>query len=382
MAFKYADRIKETTSTTGTGNMTLLGAVTGFRAFSSELSDGDTFFYAIEAQSGGDWEVGLGTFVAATPAIARTLVLESSNAGAAVNFGSGTKDVWIDFPAVAAKGVEPSVNDFRLTLTSATPVTTSDVSTATTLYATPYKGKKIALHNGNFWEELVSNEFSLALGTLTSGKNYDVFCYNNAGSPALEFLAWTSDSARATALAYQDGILVKSGDATRRYLGSFRTISTTQTCDTERQRLLWNYYHRVNKPVKVRESTANWTYNTATPRYANGNSNNRVEVLVGVVEDTVAIHLRQCVAGSGTQNVIGGIGINVSNSVNNNGWNMSLTAGKYTVANDAYTGFPALGFNFFAWIESSEASATVTWYSAVTIAGGDVDYGMNGLVRC
>jgi hypothetical protein len=89
------DRIKETTTTTGTGNVTLAGAVTGYRTFASVMANGDTCLYCIAAQSGSEWETGIGTFVSATPALARTTVLESSNAGSAVDFSAGTKDVFI-----------------------------------------------------------------------------------------------------------------------------------------------------------------------------------------------------------------------------------------------------------------------------------------------
>jgi hypothetical protein len=102
MAFKLADRIKETTTTTGAGNVTLLGAVSQFRAFSAEYSNNDTFYYVIVGQTGAEWEVGLGTYVSATPAIARTTVLESSNAGALVNFSAGTKDVFVNLPSKKA----------------------------------------------------------------------------------------------------------------------------------------------------------------------------------------------------------------------------------------------------------------------------------------
>jgi hypothetical protein len=99
VAHIQADRVKETTTTTGTGNVTLAGAVAGFRTFAAMLANDDTCFYCIAGQSGSEWEVGLGTFVSATPALARTTVLQSSNAGAAVNFSAGTKDVFITVPA-------------------------------------------------------------------------------------------------------------------------------------------------------------------------------------------------------------------------------------------------------------------------------------------
>ena len=96
-----ADRIKESTTTTGTGNVTLAGAISGFKTFASRCANNDTFFYAIVHQGADEWEVGLGTFVSATPAVARTSVISSSNSDAAVNFSAGTKHVWIDSPAIA-----------------------------------------------------------------------------------------------------------------------------------------------------------------------------------------------------------------------------------------------------------------------------------------
>lgn len=103
----------------------------------------------------------------------------------------------------------------RLTLTSGTPVTTSDVSNATAIYFTPFHGNKISLYNGSVWQLLSFSEISLALGTISSGTNYDVFAYNNSGTVALDsIVAWTNDTTRATALALQDGIYVKSGALT------------------------------------------------------------------------------------------------------------------------------------------------------------------------
>jgi len=98
VAFRSNDRVKETSTTTGTGNLTLAGAVSGFQAF-SVFANNDTFFYAVVHQTAAEWEVGIGTYVSATPALARTTVLESSNADALVSFSAGTKDVFVDMPA-------------------------------------------------------------------------------------------------------------------------------------------------------------------------------------------------------------------------------------------------------------------------------------------
>lgn len=98
-----ADRVKETSTTTGTGAFTVLGATVGHRALSAVLTVGDTVPYTIEGVNPdgsltGEWEVGVGTYSGANT-LTRTTVLSSSNAGAAVNFSAGTKQVWIDLPA-------------------------------------------------------------------------------------------------------------------------------------------------------------------------------------------------------------------------------------------------------------------------------------------
>jgi len=98
MALIIADRVRETSTTTGTGSISLAGAVTGYRAFSSVLSTNDTTYYCIADQGGANWEVGLGTFTSPST-LARTTILSSSNSGSIVTFTAGTKDVFITQPA-------------------------------------------------------------------------------------------------------------------------------------------------------------------------------------------------------------------------------------------------------------------------------------------
>lgn len=103
MAHLSPVRVQETTTSTGTGNLTLAGAVSGFSTFASRFANNDTFYYAIEGVDAngvptGEWETGVGTFVSATPAIARTTVDKSSNSDAAVNFSAGTKRVYVALP--------------------------------------------------------------------------------------------------------------------------------------------------------------------------------------------------------------------------------------------------------------------------------------------
>ena len=100
MALVINDRVKETSTTTGTGTFTLDGAATGFETFSSAIGNGNTTYYAISLQGGSEFEVGLGTVAAGT--LARTTILSSSNSDNAVNFSAGTKDVFCTLPASKA----------------------------------------------------------------------------------------------------------------------------------------------------------------------------------------------------------------------------------------------------------------------------------------
>ena len=98
MAFVLADRVQETTTTTGTGTVTLAGASTGFQSFAA-VGNGNSTFYTIADASGSNWEIGVGTYTSSGTTLSRDTVLSSSNSGSLVNFSAGTKNVFVTFPA-------------------------------------------------------------------------------------------------------------------------------------------------------------------------------------------------------------------------------------------------------------------------------------------
>jgi len=110
MALVVADRVQETTTTTGTGTYTLAGAKTGFQSFAA-VGDGNTTYYA--CTDGTDYEVGIGTYTATGTTLARTTIIESSNSDAAVNWGAGEKDIFVTLPASKATVLDAS-GDFTL----------------------------------------------------------------------------------------------------------------------------------------------------------------------------------------------------------------------------------------------------------------------------
>ncbi len=102
MPLIQADRVRETTTTTSTGAVSLAGAVTGFQTFSAAIGNANTCYYTIAQQSGSEWEVGIGTYSTSGNQLSRDTVLASSNAGSLVNFSAGTKDVFVTYPASMA----------------------------------------------------------------------------------------------------------------------------------------------------------------------------------------------------------------------------------------------------------------------------------------
>jgi hypothetical protein len=109
MSLVLKDRVRETATVVGTGDAALLGAVTGFQSF-SVVGNTNTCYYTIADQSGGDWEVGIGTYSTTGPTLERTTVLASSNSGSKVSFTGGTKDVFLTYPSERAVYLDASGN--------------------------------------------------------------------------------------------------------------------------------------------------------------------------------------------------------------------------------------------------------------------------------
>lgn len=264
-----------------------------------------------------------------------------------------------------------STCDGRISLTASTPVTTSDVTAATTVRWVPYKGNRCALYDGSQWNLSSFTELTLSLGTDTANTNYDLFLYLSSGTPTLERVAWTNDTTRATNITFQDGVYVKSGDTTRRYLGTYRTTgSAGQTEDSAAKRFVWNYYNRVPRALRVTDATASWTYTTAAYRQANGSTANQVAVVVGVAEVTARISLIALVQNTNTLvNVISSIGEDsaVTPATGAQFSNVSIAA-----ANAVQTMYaqlvrsPAIGYHYYTWLENSAATGTSTWSSSNT----------------
>ncbi len=337
-------------SGTATANQVLLSGATATPAWSTATYPPITTINELLYSSANNTIAGLPT------ANSSILITNSSGVPAwSTTLPSGTGQ-----PDYVAQG--------RLTLTSGVPITTTDVTAATTIYFTPFKGSFIDLYNGTTWDRLSFSQISIAVPS-TTGTMYDVFIYNNSGTPTLELTAWTNVTTRATALTTQNGVYVKTGALTRRYLGSFLTTGVSgQTEDSATNRFLWNYYNRSLRWLRnTAEGTANWTYSSSTIRQANANTANQLNFIIGVSEDIVDAICMAFWQGNttGTGGVVG-IGLDATNVNNSQIVNYStpgVANTDVTVTQAIYKNYIAVGYHFLAWVESNINNAnTVTWF--------------------
>jgi hypothetical protein len=132
MALVINDRVKETTTTTGTGTFNLAGAVTGFETFVAGVGDGNTTYYAITLPGTAEFEVGLGTITDASPdTLARTTIISSSNSDSAVDFSAGTKTIFCTLPASKTVFLDASGNIVAANGSNLTALNASNLSSGT-----------------------------------------------------------------------------------------------------------------------------------------------------------------------------------------------------------------------------------------------------------
>ena len=191
MALVVNDRVKETSTTTGTGTLSLAGAVTGFETFSSAIGNANTTYYSI-VNVNGEFEVGLGTVSAA--ALARTTIISSSNSDSAVNFSAGTKNVFCTLPAskaviLDASGNIVANNGVNLTALNATQLTSGTVPDARFPATLPAaNGSALTnlnatnLASGSVASARLADD-SVTLAKMAPGTDGNIISYDTSGDP-------------------------------------------------------------------------------------------------------------------------------------------------------------------------------------------------------
>ena len=324
------------------GTIRKAGTITGL----SGLTAGTTYY--VSGTAGG--------VTGTAPANARAVGQALSTTTMALNIASA----WI-----LDAGQNLDTMDGRLTLTTAVPVTTADVTAAGTIYYTPYTGNRVTLFDGSRWKAYSFTQLSLAL-TCTASNSYDVWLYDNAGTLTLETLIWTNATTRATALVSQDGALSKTGVLTRRYVGSFYCTATNQTEDSLAKRDVCNYYNRVMRPMAVFDGTDSWSYSTDTFRQAGAVATNQIELMNCFNEDQVEAHINAG-AGNDTGGAVSArvaVGLDSTTTPATNfqsGRTELLTAAQDLEIHASWRGFTGVGKHTLVWLERVTATGTTTW---------------------
>lgn len=307
-------------------------------------------------------------------------------------FTPGNRAVFADANGTIEDGGPPStsllngISNGRVTLTSGVPVTISDVLGATIVYFTPFMGNQIALFDGvSTWNIFTFTELSIAVPG-TTNTLYDLFIYDNAGTPTLELQGWTNTTTRAINLTLQDGVYVKVGASTRKFLATFGTTSVAgQTEDSLANRFCVNYYNRVMRPMFALDPTNSWNYSTATYRQSNNSSVNQLNFIVPIPEDPVIANtLGLTISTTATAvNVFTGIGLD-STTVNSASVFVPDTTnnGNYGVTNASYNAIISQGRHFLAKLErgAGVGGTTQTWYGDTEAAGNAISSAISGYI--
>lgn len=280
------------------------------------------------------------------------------------------------------RGIPGDSSGLRLTLTTATPLTTGDV-TASTLYLTPFRHAQIVLFNGTRWEGFTTGEISLA-GPLTANKVYDVFAYYQAATDSVRLetsTAWTNDTTRADAVVRLDGVFVKGSDPTRRLVGTVRTNGAGSFVDTTLNRWVWNANNRLDRPLFRTDPATTWLYSGSAWRAANNNSANVVSYVDGAGEEVVTATAVGGTRSNDASPRVGyfGIGLDSSTAVASQlrGSDASPSSGAQLQCTAVYNGYPGIGLHSLYWIE--RAAGNNVGFSSQP--GADYQFGIMGTVK-
>jgi len=227
MALVLKDRVKETTTTTGTGSFALAGAVTGYDSF-GQIGSGNTTYYAVYLDGGSEWEVGIGTYTSPST-LSRDTILASSNAGSVVTFSAGQKTIWCDYPA--GKAVYTDANgSISQTIVNISGIT-GDISTpdSITFDTTAAENSAVAKL---FWDDgdgVLSNGLKGGNVTLQIGTQEFARVYNDSGTTLTKGQAVYISGAQGNRVA----VKLARADVEATSFGTIGLVAETMTSGAE-----------------------------------------------------------------------------------------------------------------------------------------------------
>lgn len=274
-----------------------------------------------------------------------------------------TKRIDVSLGGGGGSGGAPSVADGRLTASFNQAYPSDDIVGASTLYYLPYVGGYIGLWNGSSWDivDFTTVTPTLTLSGLANNTNYDVFIYNNGGTPTLELSAAWSGNASNDIIGRLNGIAVKTADPTRRCIGTIRTTSTTTVEDSRSKRYVWNLNNQVPRPLAVIDSTDSWNYTAAAWRQSNANTANAFDFVwggasTGIRLEATAYGFATTTASQGAF-VASGIGVGATNANSAKIFGGTMTTFGYQLIASYRDHWKFPGHTSVAWLEYGASNA-------------------------
>jgi hypothetical protein len=331
-----------------------------------------------------------GTNVSITPGSGDSLIISAAS-GDTLQGGRGIT-VTPQSGAVTLISVSdlPHTMEGRLSLTSNDAAPSADVTGASTVYWVPYKGNVVTLWDGTQWKNYtLSAQLSLSLSGMTPNLPHDVYMIISGGVPAISRLGWLNSTSRgvgSSAITTLDGRVVNNTNGrSQLYLGTFYAQSGTTTSDSGGgvttqvggQRFLWNNYNRIRAQASVIDTTDSWSYTTQTIRQAQAVAGNKVEMVVGLLEDVVEASLTCSLTmqNNSTQFAAAGIGIDSTTTFSGcrQRTNIGVNSSVGQVLNARMSQFfSTVGYHYLSWNEKG-ATGTCTW-------NGDLNDTQSGLI--
>jgi len=275
----------------------------------------------------------------------------------------------------------------RLTLVSSAAVPSSDVSSATAVYYTPYQGSVCPIYDGSSFinRNFSTTTLTLSSGAHSSGRLYDIFAFNSSGTFTLGAgVAWATASSRASSgvLTQSSGIWLNglavtltNGSSTYSVSSGYATYLGTMYCTgngttavliqpaaasggTNNIIGIWNAFNRVDLNAVCRDSSASWTYSSTTFRVANNSASNRISWVDGLQQSAITSTYTQLLVGASSTGPQIAIGLNSSSASSSPIGQGNAGATNSGTISTSVTSVPLLGFNYVQALENINTGTT------------------------
>lgn len=246
------------------------------------------------------------------------------------------------------------------------------------LYFLPYKGNYISLYYGGAWKlynfgtQLAFN-VNITSPVLSPGVPTDIFAYWTGSQINLQQVNWTNANTRATALGTQDGVYVLSTDTTKLYLGTIALNASSGVEDSLVNRLVWNYYNRVQRKLLWNPAASSWTYNALAWRLANGgtdaNGKPQVACVIGVSEQPTIVTVMAQASLLNSYLVaiaIGAASTTPQGDCRDAGYIAGSGVSSANTITMAMLKDYSLGYQAYSWLETTQSTAGTTVYGTTT----------------